>query len=162
EAVRRRHVADPPKRAIVPRRLPPSHVPRRWRPEPNVDPAPATRGQGVSDQHRAARSLRSAGLHVNYRSTRTDIDRMASPGLHPPGLAALLLPVDGAHRRCRCDVEWHHGLVRLTARGVSGIFSHRQTMGEHVPPDLLPGTLDLLILKALAANPQHGYGIAQR
>ena len=35
-------------------------------------------------------------------------------------------------------------------------------MGEHVPPDLLPGTLALLILKALAANPQHGYGIAQR
>lgn len=29
------------------------------------------------------------------------------------------------------------------------------------PPDLLPGTLDLLILKAVARAPMHGYGIAQ-
>ena len=29
------------------------------------------------------------------------------------------------------------------------------------PPDLLPGTLDLLILKILAREPMHGYGIAQ-
>lgn len=28
-------------------------------------------------------------------------------------------------------------------------------------PFLLPGTLDLLILKVLAAGPQHGYGIAR-
>lgn len=28
--------------------------------------------------------------------------------------------------------------------------------------DLLPGTLDLLILKTLALGPMHGYGIAQR
>ena len=28
--------------------------------------------------------------------------------------------------------------------------------------DLLPGTLDLLILKTLTTGPQHGYGIAQR
>ncbi len=28
--------------------------------------------------------------------------------------------------------------------------------------DLLPGTLDLLILKSLARGPMHGYGIAQR
>jgi PadR family transcriptional regulator, regulatory protein PadR len=36
-------------------------------------------------------------------------------------------------------------------------------MGSEKPPlDLLPGTLDLLILKTLAAGPQHGYGIAQR
>ncbi len=28
-------------------------------------------------------------------------------------------------------------------------------------PDLLPGTLDLLILKTLARSPLHGYGIAQ-
>jgi DNA-binding PadR family transcriptional regulator len=32
-------------------------------------------------------------------------------------------------------------------------------MGE--APDLLPGTLDLLILKALARRAMHGYGIAQ-
>jgi len=29
-------------------------------------------------------------------------------------------------------------------------------------PDLLPGTLELLILKILAPGEQHGYGIAQR
>jgi transcriptional regulator len=28
-------------------------------------------------------------------------------------------------------------------------------------PDLLPGTLDLLILRTLRAGPMHGYGIAQ-
>jgi transcriptional regulator len=30
------------------------------------------------------------------------------------------------------------------------------------PTDLLQGTLDLLILKTLALEPQHGWGIAQR
>jgi transcriptional regulator len=30
------------------------------------------------------------------------------------------------------------------------------------PPDLLPGTLDLLILRALVAGALHGYGIAER
>src|SRR5215470_2498466 len=36
-------------------------------------------------------------------------------------------------------------------------------MGNSKPPlDLLPGTLDLLILKTLAGGAQHGYGIAQR
>ena len=35
-------------------------------------------------------------------------------------------------------------------------------MGRHeLPPDLLPGTLDLLILKAVARGAMHGYGIAQ-
>ena len=29
-------------------------------------------------------------------------------------------------------------------------------------PDLLPGTLDLLILKTLSSGAMHGYGIAQR
>jgi len=29
-------------------------------------------------------------------------------------------------------------------------------------PELLPGTLDLLILRALVASPMHGYGIASR
>ena len=29
------------------------------------------------------------------------------------------------------------------------------------PPDLLPGTLDLLILRTLLNGPVHGYGIAQ-
>lgn len=30
------------------------------------------------------------------------------------------------------------------------------------PPELLPGTLDLLILRTLTGNAMHGYGIAQR
>jgi PadR family transcriptional regulator PadR len=34
-------------------------------------------------------------------------------------------------------------------------------MGRADPPELLPGTLDLLILNTLTAGPQHGYGIAQ-
>ena len=40
-------------------------------------------------------------------------------------------------------------------------------MGEDVrrekrSPELLPGTLDLLILRTLATGPKHGYGIAER
>src|SRR6266542_1311684 len=35
-------------------------------------------------------------------------------------------------------------------------------MGTHEPLALLPGTLDLLILRTLSAGAQHGYGIAQR
>jgi PadR family transcriptional regulator PadR len=34
-------------------------------------------------------------------------------------------------------------------------------MGKHEPLELLPGTLDLLILKALVRGRIHGYGIAQ-
>ena len=32
----------------------------------------------------------------------------------------------------------------------------------NTPPDLLPGTLDLLILRTLATGAKHGYGIAER
>jgi PadR family transcriptional regulator PadR len=35
-------------------------------------------------------------------------------------------------------------------------------MGRDETIELLPGTLDLLILKTLSAGAQHGYGIAQR
>jgi PadR family transcriptional regulator len=35
-------------------------------------------------------------------------------------------------------------------------------MGIRKPLELLPGTLDLLILKALARDRMHGYGIAQK
>jgi PadR family transcriptional regulator, regulatory protein PadR len=34
-------------------------------------------------------------------------------------------------------------------------------VGRSEPPDLLPGTLDLLILRTLARGEMHGYGIAQ-
>ena len=30
------------------------------------------------------------------------------------------------------------------------------------PPDLLPGTLDMLVLRTLIRGPMHGYGIADR
>ena len=35
-------------------------------------------------------------------------------------------------------------------------------MGNLNSADLLPGTLDMLILRTLARGPAHGYGIAQR
>ena len=35
-------------------------------------------------------------------------------------------------------------------------------MGSNQSPDLLPGTLDLLILRSLRAGEMHGYGIAQQ
>lgn len=35
-------------------------------------------------------------------------------------------------------------------------------MGRKTAPELLPGTLDLLILRVLASGRLHGYGIAQR
>jgi PadR family transcriptional regulator len=35
-------------------------------------------------------------------------------------------------------------------------------MGRAGAPELLPATLDLLILRTLVAGPMHGYGIAQR
>ncbi len=33
---------------------------------------------------------------------------------------------------------------------------------DHPPAELLPGTLELLVLKALSLEPMHGWGIAQR
>lgn len=42
-------------------------------------------------------------------------------------------------------------------------YSHQYTMGRNLPAgELLPGTVDLLLLRVLAAGPMHGYGIAQR
>ena len=35
-------------------------------------------------------------------------------------------------------------------------------MARKKPPELLPGTLELMILKTLAIGPNHGYGIARR
>ena len=37
-----------------------------------------------------------------------------------------------------------------------------EAMPRSVPPDLLPGTLDLLILRLVSRGAMHGYGIAQR
>ena len=36
-----------------------------------------------------------------------------------------------------------------------------ERVGRREPPDLLPGTLDLLILRTLMRGEMHGYGIAQ-
>jgi PadR family transcriptional regulator, regulatory protein PadR len=35
-------------------------------------------------------------------------------------------------------------------------------LAQSNPADLLPGTLDLLVLRTLTRGPNHGYGIAQR
>ena len=35
-------------------------------------------------------------------------------------------------------------------------------MAPKAPAELLPGTLDLLVLRTLVGGPRHGYGIAQR
>lgn len=35
-------------------------------------------------------------------------------------------------------------------------------MARRKPAELLPGTLDLLVLRTLVGGPNHGYGIAQR
>ena len=35
-------------------------------------------------------------------------------------------------------------------------------MAQTRPAELLPGTLDLLVLRTLVRGPNHGYGIAQR
>ena len=40
--------------------------------------------------------------------------------------------------------------------------SHQRLMGlTNTPSDLLPGTLELLILKSLLSGPKHGYGIVE-
>src|SRR5512146_1398716 len=43
---------------------------------------------------------------------------------------------------------------------VRDCLSHRQSIPMAPRRDLLPGTLDMLILKTLSAGPLHGYGIA--
>jgi PadR family transcriptional regulator PadR len=36
------------------------------------------------------------------------------------------------------------------------------TMARPAPPELLQGTLDMMILKTLSAEPNHGYGVMRR
>ena len=43
-----------------------------------------------------------------------------------------------------------------------GLVIYRQESSMAKPTDLVQGTLDLLILKTLALEPMHGWGIAQR
>src|SRR5215212_5489838 len=47
----------------------------------------------------------------------------------------------------------------------SGVLSCRTTQGDRVQPataDVLQGTLDMLILKALSLQPLHGWAVSQR
>jgi PadR family transcriptional regulator PadR len=58
----------------------------------------------------------------------------------------------------------YHGLIlTVSRRGVFFLSSlGRKTSMADKPADLLQGTLDMLILKPLALEPMHGYGIAVR
>jgi transcriptional regulator len=42
------------------------------------------------------------------------------------------------------------------------LVSNVDTMAQRTPPDLLQGTLDLLILRTLETEPRHGWAIADR
>src|SRR5262245_4540973 len=85
---------------------------------------------------------------------------MSAPRTSPRAVSSLCrMPADvislGQRRepvsRTSIDVEPTHGLC-----------SHHRLMGlTNTPSDLLPGTLELLILKALARGSKHGYGIVE-
>jgi PadR family transcriptional regulator PadR len=45
---------------------------------------------------------------------------------------------------------------------VSIVYRWKHTVSSTTPAELLPGTLDLLILRTLVRGPNHGYGVAQR
>jgi transcriptional regulator len=50
----------------------------------------------------------------------------------------------------------------LALRRDDALQSHHRLMGlTNTPSDLLPGTLELLILKSLASGAKHGYGIVE-
>ena len=58
--------------------------------------------------------------------------------------------------------SYSFGSMRACIPPRSAISSHHQLMGlTNTPSDLLPGTLELLILKALATGPKHGYAIVE-
>jgi len=53
--------------------------------------------------------------------------------------------------------------MELDESPANDAYFHRETMGAtNKSIEILPGTLDLLILRTLLAGPRHGYGIAQR
>src|ERR687894_885130 len=52
--------------------------------------------------------------------------------------------------------------MAVDSRSASRLMSHQELMGlTNTPSDLLPGTLELLILKTLVSGPRHGYGIVE-
>ena len=55
-----------------------------------------------------------------------------------------------------------HPLMAIDERRGSALLSHQALMGlTNTPSDLLPGTLELLILKTLVSGAKHGYGIVE-
>lgn len=53
-------------------------------------------------------------------------------------------------------------LMAVDSGGAALLHSHHFLMGlTNTPSDLLPGTLELLILKALVGEARHGYGIVE-
>jgi PadR family transcriptional regulator len=58
----------------------------------------------------------------------------------------------------------HHSPNRLgvDSRHQSALVSIDDTMARHPVPDLLPGTLDLLILRTLQTATLHGWAISER
>jgi PadR family transcriptional regulator, regulatory protein PadR len=63
-------------------------------------------------------------------------------GFHPERFAAPHLGVDSRHQLALVSVA--------------------DTMSRHTAPDLLPGTLDLLILRTLRTQSLHGWAISER
>ena len=58
---------------------------------------------------------------------------------------------------------WQTAAFRLLTRLAPTSYTHSQSMGKKRTDrqDLLPGTLDMLILKSLTRGVMHGYGIAE-
>src|SRR5579875_3611797 len=102
--------------------------------------------------------------------------RFVGPEARQPGFGFLLRQAGrglGLFRRVRHAPTPARCAKRTTAapafaraaapRGRLTGSSHRETMGAAGGRmELLPGTLEHLILRALARGPAHGYGIAQR
>ena len=56
----------------------------------------------------------------------------------------------------------HRQLMGVDGPPSLAIQSHQALMGlTNTPSDLLPGTLELLVLRALAGSTRHGYGIVE-
>lgn len=74
-------------------------------------------------------------------------------------LAIVLAAADWA----QCTISYTHFLLTVYRRRVilSIVYRKDMTMAAE-PADLLPGTLDLLILKAVSLGPLHGLGISRR
>jgi len=85
-----------------------------------------------------------------------------------PGLTSLS-PLDVARAsspsRFGLSIEGEIGAARqtlLTSALVSGNFPHKMLREENADSgDLIQGTLEMLVLKALARGPLHGYAVAE-